>query len=68
MASHQQQIHLTLPQYVEKSTDELLNGPDWAMNMALCDIVNTNPQWYDVNHIMLNNILRQKVRGVNQLC
>eukprot|EP00898_Chlorokybus_atmophyticus_P001904 jgi/Chlat1/2714/Chrsp180S02879 len=26
---------------VDKATSELLNGPDWGMNMELCDMVNT---------------------------
>ena len=34
---------LTLPQIVDKATDDLLIGPDWSANLQFCDILNANP-------------------------
>ena len=32
---------------VDKATSEFLNGPDWTLNIDICDTLNANP-WYVV--------------------
>ncbi|KAJ3703154.1 hypothetical protein LUZ61_006859 [Rhynchospora tenuis] len=34
--------HVSASSLVEKATSHLLIGPDWAMNMEICDMINTN--------------------------
>ncbi|KAJ4819833.1 Target of Myb protein 1 [Rhynchospora pubera] len=34
--------HVSASSLVEKATSHLLIGPDWAMNLEICDMINTN--------------------------
>jgi hypothetical protein len=31
---------------VQRATSHLLGGPDWAMNMELCNLINNDPGYF----------------------
>ena len=46
---------LSLPQIIDKATDELLLGADWNVNMQLVDIINRNNEQVYVQYFFLTS-------------
>ena len=42
---------------VDKATSEFLIGPDWTLNMEICDIVNSNQMYVSFQHVNSFTIL-----------